>query len=91
MRDLLPGVLYRLTVSDRPRAMRLLRSQAMVLNPSIFGAGIHFSLMDKKQLDRVKETLVSSGLAVLKAEPVQPTLEDVYLHLVKSPREGGTS
>ncbi|MFH1491115.1 MAG: ABC transporter ATP-binding protein [Pseudomonadota bacterium] len=91
MRDLLPGHLYRLTVSDRPGAMRVLRSQAAVLNPSIFGAGIHFSLMEKKDLERVMETLASSGLEVLKVEPVQPTLEDVYLHIVKSPREGGTS
>jgi ABC-2 type transport system ATP-binding protein len=89
MRELLPGRLYRLTVSDRLKAMRALQSQAAVLNPSIFGAGIHFSLLEKTQLERVKETLSSAGLTIRSVEPVQPTLEDVYLYLVKAPWDGG--
>ena len=89
MRELLPGRLYRLTVSDRLKAMRVLQSQAAVLNPSIFGAGIHFSLLEKTQLERVKETLSSAGLTIRSVEPVQPTLEDVYLYLVKAPWDGG--
>jgi ABC-2 type transport system ATP-binding protein len=89
MRELLPGRLYRLTVSDRLKAMRALQSQAAVLNPSIFGAGIHFSLLEKTQLERVKEALSSAGLTIRSVEPVQPTLEDVYLYLVKAPWDGG--
>jgi ABC-2 type transport system ATP-binding protein len=88
MRELLPGQLYRMTVSDRLKALRILRSQAHVLSPNIFGAGIHFSLQEENQLQVIKETLSAAGLAVLQVAPMQPTLEDVYLHLVENNREG---
>ncbi|MGD2125785.1 MAG: ABC transporter ATP-binding protein [Desulfobacteraceae bacterium] len=83
MRRLLRGQLFNLTVSERRKALKYLKTETQVLNPSIFGAGIHFSLSDEADLDRVKAGLASIGLSSFHVERIQPSLEDVYLSLVE--------
>jgi ABC-2 type transport system ATP-binding protein len=89
MRNLMTGHLFNLTVADRQKTLKVLKNVPQVLQPTVFGAGIHFSLREEADLPQVRESLASAGLALLHVEPVQPSLEDVYLSLVKEEgREG---
>jgi ABC-2 type transport system ATP-binding protein len=83
MRGLLTGSLFRLMVPERQKAIRILKGIPQVLNPSVFGAGIHFSLREGADLESVRAALERNEVAVQRLEPIQPTLEDVYLSLVR--------
>jgi len=85
MRGLMAGRLYTLSVDDRQRAFKILKAQPVVLNPSLFGTGIHFSLGDEDGLASVRSSLASAGIGINRLERIQPTLEDVYLTLMKEP------
>jgi len=82
LRGLMKGHLFNLSLPDRRGALKLLRALPQVANPSIFGAGIHFTLMSDTDLSGVKKALDSAGLAPRNLEPIQPSLEDVYLSLL---------
>lgn len=82
MRGLLKGHLFNLVVQDRQKAVKLLKALPCVLNCSVFGAGIHFSLHDENALGEVERALESAGLKALRLQAVTPSLEDVYLSLV---------
>lgn len=88
MRDLMDGVLYDLTVSDRREAIKLLRKISQVRSVNIFGAGVHVLLDSADSLSAVQSGLSSAGLTVHEAEKIQPALEDVYLSLLKNDAGG---
>jgi ABC-2 type transport system ATP-binding protein len=83
LRGLLKGYLFNLILSDRRGALQLLRGLPQVVNPSIFGAGIHFTLKSDTDLSGVEKALDSTGLGPWNLEPIQPSLEDVYLSLLE--------
>ena len=82
MRRLVRGQLYNLTVSDRRKALRYLKKEPQVLSPSVFGAGIHFTLADDRAVKTVERGLTAAGIRDFQIEPIQPGLEDVYLSLI---------
>ena len=84
MRGLMTGSLFRLKVLDRQKAIRVLKGIPRVLNPSVFGAGIHFSLREEADLTSVREMLERNQVEVQGLEPIQPSLEDVYLSMVQN-------
>ena len=81
------GHLFDLKTPERRKAMKILKSSPRVVQASLFGAGIHFSLRQAEDLSPVKNHLTASGLAAFDLEPIQPSLEDVYLSLVEGNRE----
>jgi ABC-2 type transport system ATP-binding protein len=83
LRSLVKGQLFELKTAERREAMRVLKSSPRVVQASLFGAGIHFSLRETEDLPPVEKELTSSGLGALHLEPIQPSLEDVYLSLVE--------
>ncbi|MEW6665960.1 MAG: ABC transporter ATP-binding protein [Thermodesulfobacteriota bacterium] len=87
MRGLMRGRLFGLVVADRQKALKILRGLSQVLNSSVFGAGIHFSLRGDSELSEVRDALAGAGLPPERLEPIPPALEDVYLSLVRE--EGG--
>jgi ABC-2 type transport system ATP-binding protein len=87
LRSLVRGHLYDLKTTERRKAMRILKSSPRVVQASLFGAGIHFSLREAEDLSPIQNELTSSGLTGFHLEPIQPTLEDVYLSLVEGNRE----
>lgn len=87
MRGLMTGHLYNLLVEDRQRALRILRRLPQVLQSSVFGAGIHFTLRDEGDLLEVKKSLLSAGLMSPEVNPIPPGLEDVYLSLILNREE----
>ena len=84
MRGLLKGSLYALTVSDRQKAVKVLRNTPQARDVGIFGAGIHFSVEAEKDLGGIESALDDAGLKILDLEKIEPTLEDVYLSLLHS-------
>ena len=87
LRSLVKGYLFDLKTPERRKAMRILKNSPRVVQASLFGAGIHFSLREAADLSYVEDELASSGLASVYLEPIQPSLEDVYLSLVEGNRE----
>lgn len=85
MRGLLTGQLFNLTVADRRLALKVLKGLPRILGFSIFGAGIHVSLAAAEDLPGLIQGLKDAGVSPVEAEPIEPTLEDVYLSLL----EGG--
>lgn len=82
MRSLLPGRLYNMTCSDRRMAQKVLKTQPGVHTPSLFGAGLHFSLLDDQLVPTVTASLHEAGVTEIVITAMQPSLEDVYLSLV---------
>jgi drug efflux transport system ATP-binding protein len=87
LRSLVKGQLFDLKTADRRKAMKILKAIPRVAQASLFGAGIHFSLKESEDLAPVEKELASSGLGAFRLEPIQPSLEDVYLSLVEGNRE----
>jgi ABC-2 type transport system ATP-binding protein len=83
LRKLLKERLFNLAVSDRRKALGLLKSMPEVLDPYVFGTGIHFLLRESGDVSAVKAGLASAGLHEVVIERIQPTLEDVYLSLLE--------
>ena len=81
MRGLIKGPLFKLIAPDRLKTIKHLRKTPWIRHPSIFGAGIHFSLEDESLLKDVKEQLIAAGVRDHSIERIQPTMEDVYLSL----------
>jgi ABC-2 type transport system ATP-binding protein len=79
--------LFDLRTPERRKALKILKGSPGVIRASLFGAGIHFSLIEGADLSDIEKGLVSSGLAPVHLEPIQPSLEDVYLALVSEGRE----
>lgn len=88
MRTLMQGRLFGLVVDNRQKALKVLRTLPQVLGSSVFGAGIHFSLRGDSELPDVRSALQVAGLSTERLEPIPPTLEDVYLSLVRREQGG---
>ena len=87
LRSLVKGYLFDLKTAERRKAMRILKTSPKVVQASLFGAGIHFSLKESEDLAPLEKELASSGLGAFRLEAIQPSLEDVYLSLVEGNRE----
>jgi len=87
LRSLVRGHLFDLKTPERRKAIRILKSSPRVVQASLFGAGIHFSVKEAEDLSPVQEELASSGLGAFHLERIQPSLEDVYLSLVEGNRD----
>lgn len=87
LRSLVRSHLFDLKTMERRKAMRILKRSPRVIQASLFGAGIHFSLQEAEDLSAIENDLTSSGLTDFDLEPIQPSLEDVYLSLVEGNRE----
>ena len=87
LRSLVRGHLFDLKTTERRKAMRILKRSPRVIQASLFGAGIHFSLREAEDLSAIENDLTSSGLTAFDLESIQPSLEDVYLSLVEGNRE----
>jgi ABC-2 type transport system ATP-binding protein len=82
LKGLMKGYLFNLTLRDRPRALKLLKALPQVANPSLFGASIHFTLKSEAVLPDVEKAFNDAGVGPWNLEPIQPSLEDVYLVLL---------
>jgi ABC-2 type transport system ATP-binding protein len=64
--------------------MDLLRNQSWVIEISLFGTYLHVGVQDAR-LDResIMAILTSNAILIRRIEPIVPSLEDVFLHLLE--------
>jgi ABC-2 type transport system ATP-binding protein len=75
---------------DRPRAARdALRESDGVRSATLFGDAVHLLLEEGSAVDASVQVLRDAGLAVVDAEEMDPSLEDIFIHLVGMDRAGG--
>ena len=69
--------------TDRPRDARdVLRGSGAVLAASLFGEAVHARLGPDQAPGAAVEALERAGIVVESADPVEPSLEDLFIHLV---------
>jgi len=69
--------------TDRPREARdALRGSSLVRSASLFGESVHARLGRSEDAAAVVGALERAGIAVEGAEEVEPSLEDLFIHLV---------
>jgi len=88
MRGLMKGLLFKLTVPDHLQVIKVLRPLPQVQSVGIFGASIHVSVAGKDDLIPIRAVLEHLGIRDVKVEPIEPSLEDVYLSLVTQEKDG---
>ena len=85
---LLPGEVVAVEGPEPRKARDLIRGLPGVLSTSLFGNMVHAVLSDGAEArDAVARALKDAGLAAEALKPMEPSLEDVFLHLVRG--EGG--
>jgi ABC-2 type transport system ATP-binding protein len=69
--------------ADNPRAARdVLRDAPAIHSAALFGDAVHVLLDADVAVETITVPLHAAGLSVLDVEEVEPSLEDVFIHLV---------
>ena len=77
-------VIVEVQADDPVGAMRVLDTLPEVEKTSVFGTAVHAVLMHGAPAgyEKLREQLTAAGVAVRQIEPVEPSLEDVFLEVV---------
>lgn len=79
-RDLVPGAMLRVEGERLSRALASVREVPGVIAAQGFGTGLHVRVEDARASEAaVRRALESAGAEVRSVEPIEPTLEDVFL------------
>jgi ABC-2 type transport system ATP-binding protein len=88
LRSAMTEPIFELETSDAPAAVAALAQDSAIVDAALFGRAVHVVLHDAEDADRViPHVLTRHGLEYRGARRVQPSLEDVFVSLVR--REGG--
>ena len=69
--------------ADRPREARdVLRRLTDVHSAALFGDTVHALVSPGADIEGPRRSLMAAGLSVLDMEEIEPSLEDVFIHLV---------
>ena len=69
--------------ADRPRDVRdVLRRLPGVRSAALFGDSVHALMAPGADVDAARRGIAAAGLSVLDVESIEPSLEDVFIHLV---------
>lgn len=81
----LGGKIWSVRADDLPRAQAVLRSLPGVRRVTRFGDALHLTLTDpQRDQRRVIDALGREGIALLGAEEVEPSLEDVFMEMTQN-------
>jgi ABC-2 type transport system ATP-binding protein len=83
LRTHLPGYLIQIDCDQPARAAQILKDRPDVLETAIHGAQLHVAMVNATQQEMVASWLAEAGVTVRAVEPIQPSLEDVFLHMVR--------
>jgi len=75
--------IFEVVCSQPVDAMELLQQQDWVVETSIFGSAFHVSTPSATDLNaKIKKTLAKNNIQVKSVEPIMPSLEDVFIHMI---------
>ncbi|HEX9614692.1 MAG TPA: ABC transporter ATP-binding protein [Bacteroidota bacterium] len=81
--------IYEVTTGQPVEAMELLQRESWVVETSIFGSAFHVSTGSGPESEgRVRTTLSKGGIETEHIEPIKPSLEDVFIHLIAEQDRG---
>jgi ABC-2 type transport system ATP-binding protein len=86
LRKDLPGVLVQVECDHPGRAEKVLEAVPEVLDTSVHGAHLHIILQTEASLKKVTRYLSGAGIQIRRAEPISPSLEDIFISLVSEHR-----
>jgi len=90
--DLLPGEVVAVEGPEPRRARDAIRGLPGVLSTALFGNTVHAVLADGATARQtVAAALKDAGVFSEALKPVEPSLEDVFLHLVRRETEEGVA
>jgi ABC-2 type transport system ATP-binding protein len=73
-----------LETSDILGAMTALEGAPGVHDSAVFGAGLHVSVESaERAIPTIRERLAASGLSINRLEPIQPSMEDVFVAMIE--------
>lgn len=78
-----PGKLFSIGASPQEQARRLLADLPGVLSVTVFGDRLHVALREEADVEAVTRELRDGGVQVTFAEPVEPSLEDVFTNAIE--------
>ncbi len=84
-RELAGQALLRLDAADPLETMRTVEALEGVRDVAVFGSGLHVTVEQAAPaMARIREALAARGLAVRRLEPIQPSMEDVFVALIEA-------
>jgi hypothetical protein len=81
--------IHEVQVSDPVRAVAALRPEAGISDAALHGRNVRVVGEDETTAAVIRSALGRAGVEVVDSAPVQPSLDDVFAHLVR--REGGVT
>lgn len=73
-----------LEVSDLVGSMRLLEKMPGISDVAVFGGGLHVTVEnDESAIPRIRQVLEGAGILVPILEPIEPSLEDVFVAMIE--------
>ena len=73
-----------LEVSDLVSSMTLLEKMSGVSDVAVFGGGLHVTVEnDQSAIPKIREVLEQGGIEVPILEPIEPSLEDVFVAMIE--------
>ena len=89
LRRLLPGTLLELRGPAPEVAAPLLSRLPEVREAQVFGDALHLLVADaERDLPRIRETLDARGFPEVHLRPILPSLEDIFVTLLRDPSRG---
>ena len=91
-REQIPERIWKVECDEVTDALSLLQEREWVRDSSIFGSALHvgLALSDEEAEGAIRELLGSAGIEVESVEAILPSLEDVFIHVIKREVEGIT-
>src|SRR5262249_3894682 len=79
-----------LVSSDLFESMRAVEGAPGVLDVAVFGGGLHLTVEDESSaIPRLQDLLQKKGIAIERLEPIEPSMEDVFVAMIEAAdREG---
>ena len=76
--------IYELVCNNPVEAMEYAEKLDEVIDSSIFGMNVHIMTKTGAEIPEfIKKSLHSAGITVQSLEPIEPSLEDVFIHLIE--------
>ncbi|HNX50780.1 MAG TPA: ABC transporter ATP-binding protein [Thermoanaerobaculaceae bacterium] len=85
-----PGSVVEVRCSEPAAAGRILDGEPAVREAALFGSVLHVVLADAAGVATVRDRLGSAGIGAAVVTPIEPSLEDVFIHVIAS-AEGAPS